>query len=343
MTDIASMTPAELTDSLKAFCLKPYRASQIFSWLHRDGVTDFDAMTNIPMAEREALKQSFEIFGCETAGKAISADGCTEKILFKLRDGEFIETVVMKYNHGYSVCVSSQAGCRMGCSFCATGKGGFSRNLNASEMLGQVYSAEKSIGSRISHVVLMGMGEPLDNYENTLRFIKLINAPQGHHISARNISLSTCGLIEAIQRLEKEGLPVTLSVSLHCADDAIRSQLMPVAKKYTVDELITACRHYSEATGRRVSFEYIMIKGLTDTPHCAKLLSEKLHGMLCHVNLIAANCIEDNPFEASDAAAVRDFEKRLLSNAINATVRRSLGTDIQAACGQLKNHYSGNR
>jgi len=224
------MTPAELEESLKAFSFKPYRASQLFTWLHRSGATDFDAMSNISAAERNILKQSFAIFGCETAAKFVSQTDSTEKYLFRLHDGEYIETVVMKYNHGYSVCVSSQAGCRMGCVFCATGQGGFRRNLTASEMLGQVYAVEKSIGTRISHVVLMGMGEPLDNYENTLRFIRLINAPEGLHISGRNISLSTCGLVPAIRRLEKEGLSITLSVSLHCADDAIRSRLMPSAK-----------------------------------------------------------------------------------------------------------------
>lgn len=343
MADIASLTPGELAEKLKSFGTKPYRASQIFSWLHREGVTDFCQMTNIPLAERDLLKQSFGIFGCETAGKAVSADGSTEKYLFRLHDGEMIETVVMKYKHGYSVCVSSQAGCKMGCSFCATGKGGFSRNLVASEMLGQVYAAEKNIGSRISHVVIMGMGEPLDNYDNTLRFVRMINDPQGRHISARNISVSTCGLVNAIRQLEREALPVTLSVSLHSADDTIRAQLMPVAQKYSVDELLEACRSFSETTGRRISFEYIMIKGLTDSPHCAKLLCEKLRGMLCHVNLIAANLIDGETFEPSDKAVIREFAKMLADNNINTTIRRSLGTDIQAACGQLKQQHTCSR
>ena len=334
--DIASMSFEELQAALAALGQPKYRAGQVFRWLHAAGAVSFDEMTDLPRALRSALSNNFVIFLCDIEKKLISAYDNTVKYLFRLHDGEYIESVVMKYKYGYTVCVSSQVGCRMGCRFCASTLGGVVRNLTASEILGQVYAAERDLGIRVSHIVMMGMGEPLDNYDQVLRFLRLITDPAGKNVSMRHVSLSTCGLVPRIYDLMEEALPLTLSVSLHAPTDELRRTLMPVAKKWDLKSLTDACRAYTARTSRRISFEYALVRGVNDTPACAAQLAELLSGMLCHVNLIPVNSVRETDCRESAPGDVRRFCEILTARGYAVTVRRRLGADINAACGQLR-------
>lgn len=334
--DIKSMLLSELKGELTAAGLPAFRASQIYKWLHEGKVSSYDEMTNLPKSLREELSEKYPIYGCEIRRKQVSHTDGTVKYLFALHDGELIETVIMKYKYGYTVCVSTQCGCKMGCAFCASTVGGFRRHLMPGEILSEIYTAEKDLGITVSHIVLMGMGEPLDNYDNVMRFLGLVTNPDGHNISMRNISLSTCGLVPRIYDLLEKHLQLTLSISLHAPTDEMRSKIMPVNKKYHIDELLTACRRYAGETSRRISFEYAMLSGINDSDECARILSSQLRGMLCHVNLIPVNEIDESPFKPSSPARVESFVKILEKNGITATVRRKLGSDIDASCGQLR-------
>ena len=335
MKDIKSMCLSEIEEEFKELLLPKYRARQVYDWLSK-GVKNFDEMTNISKSLREMLKSNYVILGVEIEKKFESNLDDTVKYLFRLHDNEFIEAVLMKYNHGYSMCISTQVGCKMGCKFCATGKSGFLRNLEPSEMLSQIQVAQHDNDIRISNIVLMGMGEPLDNYKNVLKFLMLVSDSNGMNIGMRHISLSTCGLVDKMFDLANEGFQLTLSVSLHAPNDEIRNQIMPVNRRWNVDELIKACKDYIEKTNRRISFEYAMINELNDTQQCAEELSRLLKGMLCHVNLIPINNVEGSIYEKSNEKRLRRFVDTLKRNRINVTVRRTLGADISASCGQLR-------
>ena len=335
-TDIKSLSLPELTDKIKELGLPKFRAGQIYSWLHKQFAEDFDEMTNLSKDLRKSLSDSFEIYNCKIEQKFESKLDETVKYLFRLNDGEFIESVLMKYKYGYTVCISSEVGCNMKCSFCASTLGGKQRDLLPSEMLSQVYAISRDMGIRVSHIVLMGMGEPLDNYDNVLKFLDLITNEDGLNISARHISVSTCGVVPKIYDLIEKHPQFTLSISLHAPNNEIRSRIMPVNKKWDIDELLDACRLYTEKTSRRISFEYAMISGVNDTDECAAELIERLHGMLCHVNLIPANEVKENDYKRSSDKRVREFSEKLKAGGINSTVRRTLGADINASCGQLR-------
>ena len=330
------MTLPELTQAVEQLEQPKYRAGQIFRWLHKAGVPDFSQMTDLSLSLRQLLNDNFVIFSCDIEKKLISEYDSTVKYLFSLFDGERIETVVMKYKYGYTVCVSSQVGCRMGCRFCASTLSGVERNLRPSEILSQVYAAERDLGVRISHVVMMGMGEPLDNYDNVLRFLSLITDENGKNISMRHISLSTCGIVPKIYDLAALDLQLTLSVSLHAPNNEIRSAMMPVNRKWPVEKLIEACRAYTEKTSRRISFEYALVAGQNDSPACAKQLASLLKGLVCHVNLIPVNEVRETGCRESSPADVQKFSDILSSKGYTVTVRRKLGSDINAACGQLR-------
>ncbi len=335
-TDILSLNHKELETALTPFEVPRFRAAQIFDWLHKKCVINFDEMTNIPKTLLLQLSDNFVIFDCNVEKKLKSMYDDTVKYLFSLYDGELIECVVMKYKYGSTICISTQVGCKMGCSFCASGASGFKRNLLPSEMLAQVYAAQRELRIKLSHVVLMGMGEPLDNFDNVVKFLELISNTAGQNISMRKISISTSGIVPRIYELAKHGLAVTLSVSLHAPDDEIRSELMPVNKRWGIDELLDACRAYTKATSRRISFEYTMIKGVNDSKECALSLAKRLKGMLCHVNLIPLNEVPGKNSCSSSDERIRDFSSVLAQKGIHSTVRRSLGTDISASCGQLR-------
>ena len=334
--DIKSMTLPELKEEILLLGEKGFKAAQIYSWLHKHGAESFDEMTNISKDLREKLKNNYDIYNCTIEKKLVSVYDDTVKYLFSLNDGELIESVVMKYKYGYTICVSSQVGCKMGCKFCASGIAGFVRNLTAGEILSEVYTAQKDLGIRISHIVMMGVGEPLDNYDNVIKFLSMISDENGLNIGMRNISLSTCGVVSGIYKLMEEKLQLTLSISLHAPNDAIRSQTMPVNDRWNIDELLTACKDYIKATNRRISFEYAMISGVNDSDECAKELASKLKGMLCHVNLIPVNSVKERSYRKSSKDRMESFIKILEKSGINATVRRTLGSDINASCGQLR-------
>ena len=333
MRDIKAMLPEEIAAALAEMGQPKYRAKQIFQWLAR-GVTSFDEMTNLSKDLRAALSERFSISRLEMLRKQVSAIDGTIKYLWQLSDGNAVETVVMHYKHGNTVCISSQVGCRQGCAFCASTIGGLIRNLEPSEMLDEVLYSERESGSKISNIVLMGIGEPLDNLDNVLRFLELVNHPDSLHIGMRHISLSTCGLVPGIRRLSELELQLTLSVSLHAPDSETRSKIMPVNRAYDVETLFAACHDYFKKTGRRISFEYAMIDGVNDHDWQADLIVKKLRGMPGHVNLIPLNEVEESPFKPSRRLAA--FQKRLESQGVTATVRRSLGGDIDASCGQLR-------
>ncbi len=333
--DIKSMTLDEMTSEISDLNLPGYRAKQIYSWL-RKGADSFEEMSNLPKSLRETLCNFFDIRGVKIKKKLESGVDDTVKYLYELYDGQFVESVLMKYHHGYTVCISSQVGCRMGCSFCASGLLGLYRNLSASEMLAQIEMAGKDNGVRVSNVVMMGMGEPLDNLENTIRFLRLVSEPEGLGIGLRHISVSTSGVVPGIYELMKAEFPITLSVSLHAPTNEIRSKIMKVNNAYPIEKLLKACRDYIDVTGRRISFEYALISGVNDSDECADLLAAKLKGMLCHVNLIPANPVKENSYSRPDEKMVNHFKNRLISCGINATVRRTLGADINASCGQLR-------
>lgn len=334
--DIRSMNLEELQEELLILGEKKYVASQIYSWLHKHLVSSFDEMTNISKNLREKLKKNYYISDCTIEKKLVSVYDETVKYLFRLSDGELIESVVMKYKYGRTICVSSQVGCRMGCKFCASGIAGFVRNLLPGEILAQIYTAQKDLGVRISHVVMMGVGEPLDNFDNVIRFLELISDENGQNLGMRNISLSTCGVVSGIYKLLEKKLQLTLSISLHAPSDEIRNKTMPVNSKWNIETLLSACRDYTKATNRRISFEYAMISGVNDSDECALLLSKKLKGMLCHVNLIPVNSVKERDFVKSSNERINSFIRILEKNGINVTVRRTLGSDINASCGQLR-------
>lgn len=311
---------------------------EIFGWLNR-GVVSFDEMNNLPKGVREALKTSSYISVATIEKRNVSRYDKTVKYLFSFNDGECVESVVMSYKHGYSICISTQVGCKMGCTFCATGKSGFSRNLTASEMLCQIEAAQKDLNIRISNVVLMGMGEPLDNFDNVVRFIKLVSSDEGLNIGQRHITLSTCGIIPKMNELADLRLGITLSVSLHAPNDEIRRRTMPVARVYSMDELLGACKNYFRLTGRRVTFEYSMISGVNDSDENARELAKKLSGMNCHVNLIPVNTVEGTNYIKSNIKRQQAFVNILAEKNVTATVRRTLGSDIDASCGQLRRKH----
>lgn len=334
--DILSMTLEELTAEIVALNQPKFRARQVYRWLHKTGVRYFDEMTDISIKLRDILNDNFVIFSCDIEKKLVSEYDSTVKYLFKLFDGEFIESVVMKYKYGYTVCVSSQVGCRMGCKFCASTLAGMVRNLYPSEILSQVYAVERDLGIRVSHVVMMGMGEPLDNFQNVLRFLTLITDENGKNISMRHISLSTCGIVPKIYELAEKDMQLTLSVSLHAPNDILRSSMMPINRKWQIETLIKACRDYTKKTSRRISFEYALVNGQNDTAQCARELSGLLKGMLCHINLIPVNEVEETGCRESTPARVQEFSDILTKKGFAVTVRRKLGSDINAACGQLR-------
>lgn len=336
--DIKSMTLDELKADFAADGQPAFRALQVYKWLHR-GVSDFEEMSDQSKAFRQGLSKRYYIANAVIEKKLESKLDDTVKYLFRLNDGEYVESVLMDYHHGHTICISTQVGCKMNCSFCATGKSGFSRNLTASEMLAQIQAAQKDIGIRISNVVMMGMGEPLDNYEQVLRFLELVTSDDGMNIGMRHISLSTCGIVDKIYDLAERKLQLTLSISLHAPNDAIRSRTMPVNRKWGVDELLKACRYYASLTGRRISYEYAMISGVNDSDACAAELAEKLSGSLSHVNLIPVNAVDGAGFKKSTADRLQKFSRILANKGITATVRRTLGSDINASCGQLRRRY----
>ena len=333
MTDIKSMTLEEMTDLLQEMGEPAFRGRQVFTWLHR-GATSFQEMSNLSKALREKLAQRCTITAPKVACKQVSRQDGTIKYLWELGDGNCIESVLMQYHHGNTVCISSQVGCRMGCAFCASTVGGKVRNLTPSEMLDQVLFTQLDSGLEVSNIVLMGIGEPMDNLDTVLRFLELVNHPEGLNIGMRHISLSTCGIIPGIDRLGDLGLQLTLSVSLHAPDSGTRSTIMPVNRAYDVDDLFDACHRYFKKTGRRISFEYALINGVNDSDAQADLIARKVKGMPAHVNLITLNDVRESPLKPSRRMAA--FQKRLESHGITATVRRSLGSDIDAACGQLR-------
>lgn len=336
--DLKSMTLAEMTEAVRGLGEPAFRGKQIFTWLHK-GVTSFEDMSNLSKALRQKLDEQFYITAPEIVRKQQSQKDGTIKYLWKLRDGNCVETVLMRYHHGNSICISSEVGCAMGCAFCASTKGGLVRRLTPSEMVDQVLFSSLDSGLEISNIVLMGIGEPLDNYDTVLRFLELINSPEGMNIGMRHISLSTCGLVDRISRLAGEKLQLTLSVSLHAPTDEIRSQIMPVNRKYSVDVLLQACKEYFEKTGRRISFEYAMIRDVNDSKELAELLAKKLDGIAAHVNLIPLNNIEESPLKPSSRKTIMEFQKTLEDRGIPCTVRRTLGSDIDASCGQLRRKY----
>ena len=338
--DIKSLDFDELREFIESIGEKAFRAKQVYGWMHQKLVQSFDEMANIPKNLRERLSEECFIESTCIAGKQVSKDGTT-KFLMELADGNKVESVLMKYKHGNSVCISTQAGCRMGCRFCASTVGGLIRNLTSSEMLGQVYEIQRTTGERVSNVILMGIGEPLDNYSNVVKFIKMLSDNNGINISQRNITLSTCGLVEKLKELADENLTITVAVSLHAPDDVLRRQIMPVANKYSISGIIEACRYYIEKTGRRITFEYSMMEGINDSSAHAYKLASLLKGLNCHVNLIPLNPVDGRMGKRPGTAGIQQFKLILEKNRINVTIRREMGSDIDAACGQLRNKNKG--
>ena len=338
MTDIKSMNKEELKDLMVQVGEKPFRAKQIYSWLHEHLVTSYEEMGNIPGKLKEKLKE-YPITALEMVDEQISAIDGTRKYLFRLSDGNVIESVLMRYKHGNSVCISSQVGCKMGCRFCASTIGGWTRNLLPSEMLDQIYRIQSITGERVSNVVVMGTGEPMDNYDNIVRFVHLLSEEGGLNISQRNITVSTCGIVPKIYELAKEKLQITLALSLHAPNDEKRRELMPIANRYSMDEVLDACRNYFQETGRRITFEYSLVGGVNDSDEDAKELSSRIHDINCHVNLIPVNPIKERSYRRSTHQAVENFKIKLEKCGINVTIRREMGSDIDGACGQLRKSY----
>lgn len=339
LIDIKSMSLDELTDFIVGNGFPKFRAKQVNSWLNKN-ISSFEEMSNISSDLQTFLKTSCYISVASIAKKLVSSYDNTVKYLFGFNDGECVESVVMSYKHGYSICISTQVGCKMGCTFCATGKSGFSRSLTPSEMLNQIETAQQDLNIRISNIVLMGMGEPLDNFDNVVKFLRLVSSDDGLNIGMRHITLSTCGLVPKIYDLANLHLGITLSVSLHAPNDQIRTKTMPVARKYSIDELLKACRDYFKITGRRVTFEYSMISGVNDSDANARELANRLKGMSCHVNLIPVNTVEGTGYIKSNINRLQRFIDILAEKNITATVRRTLGSDINASCGQLRRNHT---
>ena len=337
--DIKSLNLEELTGFIVKNGEKAFRAKQVYQWLHVKQVDTFDEMTNLSKAFREKLEQLCYITDLHQEAVQISKIDGTRKYLFLLEDGNVIESVLMRFKHGNSVCISSQVGCRMGCRFCASTLDGLVRGLKPSEMLDQIYKIGKDIGERISNVVVMGPGEPMDNCDNLLKFIELLTDENGLNISQRNLTVSTCGIVPRMRELADRQLAITLALSLHASNQQKRLELMPVANKYDIHEVIDACRYYFEKTGRRVTFEYSLVGGVNDTDEDARELSRLIHGMNCHVNLIPVNPIKERNYVQSNAAVIAAFKNKLEKNGINVTIRREMGRDIDGACGQLRKRY----
>ena len=337
--DIKSMNLVELTEFVASIGEKAFRAKQLYQWLHVKQVYAFDDMTNLSKAFREKLDEVSFITDLKQEQVQISQIDGTRKYLFLLEDGNVIESVLMRYKHGNSVCISSQVGCRMGCRFCASTLDGLVRGLRPSEMIDQIYKIGQDIGERISNVVVMGTGEPMDNYDNLLKFITLLTDENGLNISQRNLTVSTCGIVPRMRQLADEKLSITLALSLHASNQKKRLELIPVANKYDIHDVIDACKYYFDQTGRRVTFEYSLVGGVNDTDEDARELSQLIHGMNCHVNLIPVNPIKERDYVQSNAAVIAAFKNKLEKNGINVTVRREMGRDIDGACGQLRKRY----
>ena len=338
-TDIKSLTIEELSLQLKELGFKSFRAKQVYQWLHEKLVESFDEMTNLSLGDRERLKENYRLVALKPVQVLVSKIDGTRKYLFSLGDGNVIESVWMQYKHGNSVCISSQVGCRMGCRFCASTLDGLERNLLPSEMLDQIYRIQRDTGERVSNVVVMGSGEPLDNYDNLVRFIRILSGEGGLNISQRNITVSTCGIVPGIRRLTEEGLSITLALSLHAPNDQVRKNLMPIANAYPLAEVLSACHEYFEKTGRRLTFEYSLVKGVNDNLEEASQLARLLKGQQGHVNLIPVNPIKERDFVQSNHQAIQAFKNLLEKNGINVTIRREMGRDINGACGQLRKSY----
>ena len=339
MNHLKSMTEAEIGAVLKELGQPAFRSKQVFSWLHK-GVKSYDEMSNLPKALREALAEKYPLHIPKVVRKQESQKDGTIKYLWELADGNCVETVLMRYHYGNTVCISTEVGCRMGCAFCASTIGGLVRKLEPCEILDQVLFTQVESGQPVSHIVLMGIGEPLDNFDNVMRFLELVNHPNGMNISMRHISLSTCGLVPMIDKLAEKKLQLSLAISLHGPNDEIRNKIMPVNKAYPIDELLAACHRYYEATSRRIHFEYAMIDGVNDREQDAKELIRRLKGLQAHVNMIPLNHVEESPLKPSSRQAVQRFQKLLEDAGIPATVRRTLGGDIDASCGQLRRKYT---
>ncbi len=338
--DIKSLTLAELTEALAALGEKPFRAKQLYQWMHEKLARSYEEMTNLPKALKEKLEQHFTYTSLSMVTFQESKLDGTRKYLFELADGNVVESVWMKYKHGNSVCISSQVGCRMGCRFCASTLDGLERNLLPGEMLDQVYYISKHTGERVSNLVMMGTGEPMDNYDNALKFIHMLTDENGLHMSQRNVTVSTCGIVPRMRRLAEEDLQITLALSLHATTDEKRRRLMPIANAYSLSEVIPACRYYFEKTGRRITFEYSLVRGVNDTKEDAEELIALIGDLNCHVNLIPVNPIEERDFKESTSEAIRAFQMRLEKHKINATIRREMGRDIDGACGQLRRRHT---
>ena len=337
--NIKSMTLPEVTAALKELGQPAFRGKQVYTWLHK-GVTSYDEMTNLSKALREELAAQYPIRAPKVVRKQESKKDGTIKYLWQLADGNCVETVLMRYHYGNTVCISTEVGCRMGCAFCASTIGGLVRQLEPYEMLDEVLFTQVDSGLPVSHIVLMGIGEPLDNFDNVMRFLELVNSEEGMNISMRHISLSTCGLVPKIDELAKKKLQISLAISLHGPNNEIRSKIMPVNKAYDIDTLLAACRRYYDATSRRIHFEYAMIDGVNDSEEHAKELLKRLKGLPSHVNMIPLNHVEESPLKPSSKAAVAKFQKILEDGGVTATVRRTLGSDIDASCGQLRRKYN---
>lgn len=334
-TKLIDLSYKELEQLILNMGQPKFGAKQIYDWIQK-GAENFDDMLNVPKTLREELAKTTLIGAVKICEKFVSSIDETRKYLLELSDGNFIESVLMKYEYGYTICISSQVGCRMGCKFCASTIGGKERDLTAGELLSQIVCVQKDLGQRISNVVMMGIGEPFDNFENVLKFIELVNAPEGLNIGQRHISISTCGIADKIRELAKRKLQITLLISLHAANNDKRTEIMPINKKYPIEDVLDACDRYIESTGRRISFEYTLIHGVNDSVSEADELSRLLRGKLCHVNLIPVNKVEETSFEKSGRDSIKAFCKRLEKNGITATIRREMGSDINAACGQLR-------
>ena len=340
--DIKSMNLSELKEEMNLLGEKAFRAKQIFEWIHGKLIQDIDEMTNISEKLRGILKEKYQFTTLEIVDKQVSKIDGTAKYLFRLSDGNLIESVLMRYKHGNSVCISSQAGCRMGCKFCASTIAGLKRNLLPSEMLEQIYRIQRETGERVSNIVVMGTGEPFDNYDNLIGFLKLITDENGLNISARNITVSTCGIVPKIKEFAEENMQVTLAISLHAPNDEKRKAMMPIANKYSIEELLEACRYFFEKTGRRITFEYSLADGVNDSDADARELISLIKGMNCHVNLIPINPVEELSFEGSAKKVAENFKNKLEKSRINVTIRREMGRDIDGACGQLRRRHEEN-
>lgn len=337
--DLRSCNEEELKEIAVALGEKPFRGKQLFEWVHGKQAVSIDEMTNLSQQFREKLKEHYMVSGVKEVTRQLSKKGDTAKYLFALPDGNMVESVWMKYHHGNSVCISSQVGCRMGCTFCASTLTGLTRSLTAGEMLSQIYEIQRATGERVSNVIVMGMGEPLDNYDNLVKFIRLLSDEKGLCISQRSITVSTCGLVDGIRRLMNEKFQITLAISLHAPNDEIRRRTMPVANRYSMDEIFDVCREYFAATGRRITFEYSMIRGVNDRKEHALELAGRCRGLNCHINLIPLNEVKERDCLRSEEADIAQFKKTLEQKKINVTIRREMGGDIDAACGQLRKKF----